>query len=653
MACSSSLHHKATGQRKWRYSTIECPEGSLSQVSHLSLVQPPIVMKTRARFSMSHRIYSLLLALLLVVVSVQEASGQHTCVENDSVYGCIYPAIFDEFNRVVNGNLEGYSSTDVYRGNNNNTESIFGKTEWQTSINGGATVQLKMWREFNLAENGHNCSSPSKCGVSFDWFGPSLYLEQAASSLGIHSSFYTRDGTYATRVRFVRGNPVSGGDVRSINQAFWAQGARSYSFYNFSDNNPGANQGNHVYKRRFQYEVDVELFADSDQNNYRNSYLNFVNYRSIDYLSDGTQGDIKNVQRNSDVDCIKVQENINPSEMEVDCNSILTDENNWWVILFHIKGGEMTSYYMVSPQNGFIYKIGGNAVMSGGWPRVDSLRIHEDVTINKMRTVYTLRTFNLHNVLDKLRTDINWYYFTPEYIDYNKVLDQVDIMRDNEVMRYINLGGYSYELFETEGYNGDFNYNVYNHISENDDRAYFRVHSLEPGHFDVDTLEYKTRNCNLGGWSSWNRVLAPDTSIVLNGTDRIRIRAKVSRSDSYTGIGSPVDTTNSIVDKTYDDYSAPGCGLGAGSRALNDKLSVYPNPSGGRIAIAVDRLCSSEVHVEIFDLLGRSVGIYRYDDMDNEEIIDISSFSRGVYIVEAESSCFGEIRVDQRKIIKM
>ncbi|MCL2131895.1 MAG: putative Ig domain-containing protein, partial [Lentimicrobiaceae bacterium] len=63
--------------------------------------------------------------------------------------------------------------------------------------------------------------------------------------------------------------------------------------------------------------------------------------------------------------------------------------------------------------------------------------------------------------------------------------------------------------------------------------------------------------------------------------------------------------------------------------------SVYPNPTTGKITVK----CAETLHatsVQVFDVVGRTVGAYRIRPENTETVIDISHLANGMYFLKID-----------------
>jgi hypothetical protein len=91
-----------------------------------------------------------------------------------------------------------------------------------------------------------------------------------------------------------------------------------------------------------------------------------------------------------------------------------------------------------------------------------------------------------------------------------------------------------------------------------------------------------------------------------------------------------------IIDWILNGYNGGTLGTSTGEPRAAQGMRLYPNPAqdGFNISLAGDTLKS----VEVFSVTGQSVFTKSYSDGKAEDIIDISSFSSGVYFIKAYGS---------------
>jgi hypothetical protein len=117
-------------------------------------------------------------------------------------------------------------------------------------------------------------------------------------------------------------------------------------------------------------------------------------------------------------------------------------------------------------------------------------------------------------------------------------------------------------------------------------------------------------------------------------------------SQSYTATANG-DYAVIVTENNCSDTSA--CenitGIGVGDIALNNAISIYPNPSQGVFAITINGI-SGNVSILVTDMLGKTL----YDAQVNNEItmIDLKNQASGIYLVQVRTKG----AVVNRKIIK-
>jgi hypothetical protein len=92
-----------------------------------------------------------------------------------------------------------------------------------------------------------------------------------------------------------------------------------------------------------------------------------------------------------------------------------------------------------------------------------------------------------------------------------------------------------------------------------------------------------------------------------------------------------------ILDFAYND--TPDAAIDAGEMpvsgltdlALNDLVSIYPNPAVDQLTIDLSKLTGNSVAVQLIDITGKV--IYATSNLSSTTQIDLSSFNRGVYFL--------------------
>nr|WP_297307119.1 S8/S53 family peptidase [uncultured Flavobacterium sp.] len=155
------------------------------------------------------------------------------------------------------------------------------------------------------------------------------------------------------------------------------------------------------------------------------------------------------------------------------------------------------------------------------------------------------------------------------------------------------------------------------YLNKSDVERYART-----GDNDVDNIEkvvYKSRS-----------------GVATQGVYKIRVSHKRNALDSGVQKYTLIVTGGVIADDVSVDNK------------IFDKLSVYPNPATDVVNISADYASIENASVAIYDMLGKQV--YLNNSMfgfSNEGTIDVSSFSRGVYIVKISK----DGKAESKKII--
>jgi len=63
-------------------------------------------------------------------------------------------------------------------------------------------------------------------------------------------------------------------------------------------------------------------------------------------------------------------------------------------------------------------------------------------------------------------------------------------------------------------------------------------------------------------------------------------------------------------------------------------LSIFPNPSSGRVSFLLTNTVTNDMDITIYDFYGKIVRSVPKKLNQNEIIVDISSLKNGVYIVQ-------------------
>lgn len=131
-----------------------------------------------------------------------------------------------------------------------------------------------------------------------------------------------------------------------------------------------------------------------------------------------------------------------------------------------------------------------------------------------------------------------------------------------------------------------------------------------------------------------------------NGTHNLRSTGGVESFDSgyFSGPGPQFSYTfNNPGVTTYICDPHPNSMFGTvtvtGTASIDDinlfDFNLFPNPSSNVINLAFDNIVSEQITIEIYDVLGKLNKIDNISVANTKVSIDISSLSRGIYIIKA------------------
>lgn len=131
-----------------------------------------------------------------------------------------------------------------------------------------------------------------------------------------------------------------------------------------------------------------------------------------------------------------------------------------------------------------------------------------------------------------------------------------------------------------------------------------------------------------------------------NGTHNLRSTGGVESFDSgyFSGPGPQFSYTfNNPGVTTYICDPHPNSMFGTvtvtGTASIDDvnlfDFNLFPNPSSDVINLAFDNIVSEQITIEIYDVLGKLNKIDNISVANTKVSIDISSLSRGIYIIKA------------------
>ena len=131
-----------------------------------------------------------------------------------------------------------------------------------------------------------------------------------------------------------------------------------------------------------------------------------------------------------------------------------------------------------------------------------------------------------------------------------------------------------------------------------------------------------------------------------NGTHNLRSTGGVESFDSgyFSGPGPQFSYTfNNPGVTTYICDPHPNSMFGTvtvtGTASIDDinlfDFNLFPNPSSDVINLTFDNIVSEQITIEIYDVLGKLNKIDNISVANTKVSIDISSLSRGIYIIKA------------------
>jgi hypothetical protein len=94
---------------------------------------------------------------------------------------------------------------------------------------------------------------------------------------------------------------------------------------------------------------------------------------------------------------------------------------------------------------------------------------------------------------------------------------------------------------------------------------------------------------------------------------------------------NPGATGPTVQDSTQPELTA----ISTGSANIADiKFKIYPNPATDYIRVEWDTDKSLEVHVELYDLVGRRISRIKSEESINRIHLDLKSFQRSAYLLK-------------------
>ncbi len=157
-----------------------------------------------------------------------------------------------------------------------------------------------------------------------------------------------------------------------------------------------------------------------------------------------------------------------------------------------------------------------------------------------------------------------------------------------------------------------------------------RPHPLPPSWLVVDS--------DAGPEAAWDGTLAPDESRTLTLTFRAGERevgdytSALQAFDTATGEAVEVPLTLEVTQGTDTESTLPD--------AAGVSLAAYPNPSSEGVTVALTLDVAAEVHLAVYDVLGREVAVLhegRLTAGTHRFRLDGAAVPSGVYLVRAEA----------------
>ena len=96
------------------------------------------------------------------------------------------------------------------------------------------------------------------------------------------------------------------------------------------------------------------------------------------------------------------------------------------------------------------------------------------------------------------------------------------------------------------------------------------------------------------------------------------------------------------VDHIFYNVNTTNFSIEASSASVDENMlrnfSMYPNPTKGLLTLRFDTNLTSNVHIQLYDLRGRNVQQFLFDNSPAvfNETIDIGSFSSGIYLIKIQ-----------------
>ncbi|MGB0177463.1 MAG: PKD domain-containing protein, partial [Owenweeksia sp.] len=119
-------------------------------------------------------------------------------------------------------------------------------------------------------------------------------------------------------------------------------------------------------------------------------------------------------------------------------------------------------------------------------------------------------------------------------------------------------------------------------------------------------------------------------------------------SHSYTANGTyqvTLTITGPCGTDVHQDSVVVGC-IGLAENMITQSLSIYPNPTSGRIQVSFETASSDGANITILDLSGKAVLRFDVTDLNGrfDDYLDISELANGTYMLRVESGSMTAVR---------
>ncbi len=136
-----------------------------------------------------------------------------------------------------------------------------------------------------------------------------------------------------------------------------------------------------------------------------------------------------------------------------------------------------------------------------------------------------------------------------------------------------------------------------------------------------------------GNWHIVNSVSGSQlTQTDVSWTSTLQNTASWRIATNWNIMCSP---TRSLINASHSNIRHQNSvGVGISQAEMNDAVSVYPNPANNEVTIELG-IGMKDLNVTIYNMVGEL--IYNSEMTNQQKMIDISSFARGIYTVEVEN----------------